>query len=92
MDVIKIFEKVNNVTNINVCKYSNMLPTEACNKDPRGNCIITGTFAVGTEPTQYCNFHRTVTLCSAGKDNMGKNYIAGPYCKASGGDLSYKRR
>ena len=77
------FEKVNNVTHINVCKYSNMLPTEACNKDPRGNCIITGTFAVGTEPTQYCNFHRTVTLCSAGKDNMGKNYIAGPYCKAS---------
>ena len=76
----KSFEQPSNVVNVQVCKHSNMLPTEACRKDPRGSCIITGTFAVGTEPTEYCNFHRTVVLCSAGKDPMGKNYIAGPYC------------
>ena len=76
----KDFDELNNVVTVSVCKHSNMLPTDACSKDPRGSCIITGTFAAGTEPTQYCNYHRTVTLCSAGKDEMGKNYIAGPYC------------
>jgi len=76
----KEFEKLNNVVNVSVCKHSNLLPTAACSKDPRGSCVITGTFAVGTEPTQYCDYHRTVTLCKAGKDELGKNYISGPHC------------
>ena len=77
------FEKVTNVTKVQVCKYSNLLPTAACSKDPRGGCVITGTFALGQEPTEHCNFHRTVTLCNAAKDELGKHYIAGPYCTAA---------
>lgn len=80
---VKNFEGLKNVVNVSVCKHSNLLPTAACSKDPRGSCVITGTFAVGTEPTQYCDYHRTVTLCSAGKDELGKNYIAGPHCTAA---------
>ena len=80
---VKSFENISNAVNISVCKYSNMLPTEACSKDPRGGCIITGTFPAGKEPTEYCNFHRTVTLCNAAKDESGKHYIAGPYCNSS---------
>lgn len=77
---VKSFDKINNTVNVSVCKYSNMLPTNACSKDPRGGCIITGTFPIGKEPTESCNFHRTVTLCKAAKDDLGKYYIAGPHC------------
>lgn len=77
----KEFTTANNIVEVNVCKYSNLLPSEACAKDPRGNCIVTGHFIAGTEPVETCNAHRTVLLCTAHKGNDGKNYIAGPHCK-----------
>ena len=64
-----------------ICKYSGMLPSAECSKDPRGNAITTATFLAGTEPTQTCTTHQTVTICVRAKDEAGKYYRASPYCK-----------
>lgn len=64
-----------------ICKYSGMLPSAACYKDPRGNCIINGTFLAGTEPTQTCTLHQTITICVRATDEAGKYYRASEYCQ-----------
>ena len=79
----KDFTKANNIVEVQVCKYSNMLPGEDCYKDSRGNCIVTGHFIAGTEPTETCTVHKTLTLCNAGEGRDNKHHIAGPYCKPS---------
>lgn len=64
-----------------ICKYSGMLPSAICNSDPRGDAIITATFISGTEPTQTCQVHQTVTICTRARDDAGKYYRASEYCK-----------
>lgn len=77
---VKQFDEDKNTVTVNICKYSNMLPCDDCYKDPRGDAIVSATFAVGSEPTEKCNLHRTVKICTAKRDKAYKYHIAGPFC------------
>jgi len=51
-----------------VCKESGKLATDLCRQDPRGNQIIKEIFAEGTEPTEYCDRHVKLKICTKKKD------------------------
>ncbi len=71
----KKFEKPAGIVTAKICKKSGKLAVEGlCNKDPRGSMITTEYFAKGTVPTDYCDTHINVTICSKSK------MPAGEYC------------
>lgn len=75
----KDFTMPDGIVTCSVCKKSGKLAKNGlCNCDPRGSQVTTEYFASGTEPTEYCDTHVAVTICSA----SGKP--AGPYCPAEG--------
>lgn len=75
----KDFTMPDGIVTCSVCKKSGKLAKNGlCNCDPRGSQVTTEYFAAGTEPTEYCDAHVAVTICSA----SGKP--AGPYCPAEG--------
>lgn len=75
----KDFAMPDGIVTCSVCKKSGKLAKNGlCNCDPRGSQVTTEYFAAGTEPTEYCDAHVAVTICSA----SGKP--AGPYCPAEG--------
>lgn len=48
-----------------VCRKSGMLPNPGvCEADPRGSAVYTEYFAKGTVPTEICDHHVTMTVCS----------------------------
>ena len=47
------------------CLDSGMKPTEACTHDPRGSRVATGYFFSGEQPTQSCDMHEDVEVCTA---------------------------
>ena len=49
-----------------VCRKSGKLPVSGvCSSDPRGTAVYTEYFAKGTVPTETCDHHTRVTICSA---------------------------
>lgn len=54
------------LTTIRVCLDSGMLPTAACEADPRGGRVASFTAAAGTGPTEECTVHKTVSYCTEG--------------------------
>ncbi len=49
-----------------ICRKSGKLAVAGvCNHDPRGNAVYTEYFAKGTVPTEVCDKHVVVTVCSA---------------------------
>ena len=71
----KDFEKPTGIVTAQICKKSGKLAVKGvCDSDPRGSQVTTEYFAAGTEPTESCDKHVVVTICSA----SGKP--AGPYC------------
>ena len=71
----KDFTKPADIVSVAVCKESGKLPIEGvCDHDPRGNCVITEYFAKGTEPTDYCDHHTVVNICTV------SGMLAGSYC------------
>ncbi len=58
----KDFERPDNIIEVEVCATSGMLPTELCERDPRGSQVITELFIRGTEPTEECNVHQLVRI------------------------------
>lgn len=75
----KDFVKPAGIVECKVCKKSGKLAKAGlCDCDPRGSQVTTEYFAAGTEPTEYCDTHVAVTICSA----SGKP--AGPYCPEEG--------
>ncbi len=54
------------LTTIKVCLDSGMLPTAACEADPRGGRIGNFTAAAGTGPTEECTMHKVVSYCTEG--------------------------
>lgn len=58
------------------CAVSGMKPTSACGNDVNGYGVTKDYYLKGTEPSQSCNMHRTIELCSKSKKAPGK------YCKA----------
>ncbi len=63
MEVVE-FEKPDNIIEVEVCKDSGMLPTDLCASDPRGGRVITELFVSGTQPTEYCDVHSALTVCT----------------------------
>lgn len=49
-----------------ICRKSGKLAIDGiCNHDPRGSTVYTEYFAKGTVPTEVCDHHVRVTVCSA---------------------------
>lgn len=71
-------EKDGTVT-VSYCLDSGKLATSACRADPRGGRIATATFVKGDEPTEKCDVHTYVKVCTAG----GGYHLAGKYCPSS---------
>ena len=51
------FETSAHLIEMEYCKDSGLIPTEACLSDARGSRIKTGYFVKGTEPTNRCDTH-----------------------------------
>ncbi|MBQ1352140.1 MAG: PBP1A family penicillin-binding protein, partial [Oscillospiraceae bacterium] len=64
---------------VSYCLDSGKLATRACRADPRGHRVATGTFVKGDEPTETCDVHTYVKVCTAGSGY----HLAGKYCPSS---------
>lgn len=61
-----------------VCRKSGKLPIPGvCDADPRGSMVYTEFFAEGTVPTETCDHHIAVDVCTT------SNMVAGTYCPSS---------
>lgn len=61
----KDFTMPSGITSATVCKKSGKLAVEGlCDADPRGSMVETEYFAVGTAPTEVCDHHVSVTICT----------------------------
>ncbi len=69
------FEQPNGIVTAQICKKSGKLAVAGlCDCDPRGSQVTTEYFAAGTEPTETCDTHVAVTICTASGE------LAGEYC------------
>ncbi len=60
------FAVPDSVETAEVCRKSGKLPVSGvCSSDPRGTAVYTEYFAKGTVPTETCDHHTRVTICSA---------------------------
>ena len=58
------FTKPDDIIEVAICKESGKLPIEGiCDCDPRGSAVVTEYFALGTEPTEYCDKHTYAYKC-----------------------------
>ncbi len=74
----KDFTMPDDITSATVCKKSGKLAVEGlCDSDPRGSQVETEYFATGTVPTEVCDHHVKVTICTS------SGLLAGPYCPDS---------
>ncbi len=64
-------ERNPNLIPVQVCSQSGKLPTDLCSHDQRGSQVITEYFVPGTQPTETCNVHVKVEVCTA--SNMLKS-------------------
>jgi len=68
------FERPDGITTAEICTESGMLATDACRNDPRGPAVRTELFAVGTVPTEPCDVHKEVSICTV------SGLFANEYC------------
>lgn len=73
---VKKFEKPEGIVTAQICTESGKLAGKLCSSDPRGT-IKTEYFAEGTQPTDYCNVHKAVSVCKDSYMSPSK------YCPAS---------
>lgn len=66
-----------NLVKATACAVSGMKPTAACKNDVNDYGTTTDYYLKGTEPTQSCNMHRTIKLCTKSKKAPSK------YCKST---------
>lgn len=60
------FTAPDSIETAQICRKSGKLAISGvCNADPRGNAVYTEFFAKGTVPTEACDHHVRVTVCSA---------------------------
>ena len=73
----KNFVQPDGITMAAVCSKSGKLPIEGvCDSDPRGSMVYSEYFATGTVPTETCDHHTRVEICTA------SNLPAGEFCPA----------
>lgn len=59
------FEPPSGITRANICTESGMLVSEGiCDADPRGGTTRYEYFVKGTEPTEVCDVHKEVLICT----------------------------
>lgn len=81
----KDFEMPYGITTATVCSKSGNLPLEGiCDSDPRGSMVITEYFTTDSVPTEGCDHHIALTICSssglpAGYFCPGDTLITGIY-------------
>ena len=56
-----------------ICNKSGKLATGACALDPRDCIVTTEYFIEGTEPTEYCDLHKYVEVCTKSGMKPGPN-------------------
>lgn len=69
------------------CLDSGKIPTEACELDVRGSRVASGQYIAGDEPTEYCDLHTAVQVCTSDPITdeqtgaaTGKYHAAGEFC------------
>lgn len=61
----KDFTEPDDIIKVTICKESGKLPIDGiCDCDPRGSAVTTEYFALGTEPTEYCDKHTYAFKCN----------------------------
>lgn len=60
------FTKPNGIVNATICTVSGLVATDACKKDTR-KVVKSEIFASGKVPTDKCNIHKLVEVCSVSK-------------------------
>lgn len=60
------FTKPNGIVNATICTVSGLVATDACRKDTR-KVVKSEIFASGKVPTDKCNVHKLVEVCSVSK-------------------------
>lgn len=65
--VASAFARPSGIVEKYICKESGKLPTDLCRQDPRGNMVIKEIFAAGTEPSEYCDTHVKLKICTESK-------------------------
>ncbi|MFA9422555.1 MAG: transglycosylase domain-containing protein [Sedimentibacter sp.] len=68
------FELNPNLIPVQVCAQSGKLPSDLCALDQRGSQVITEYFVPGTQPTETCDVHVKVEICTS------SNMLKSPYC------------
>lgn len=64
----KDFTKPSGLVTASVCADSGKIPTELCEKDPRGSRVISDMFVAGTVPAETCDVHvKAIVDTSTGK-------------------------
>ena len=59
------FTKPEDIETATICRKSGKLPISGvCSSDPRGNATYTEFFAKGTVPTEKCDVHSSIKVCS----------------------------
>lgn len=83
---IKDFEMNENLVPVEICQLSGKKATSICKSDSRASngMVYTEYYIKGTEPTESCDCHRTVTICTKGKDSNGHYYLASSGCVYNG--------
>lgn len=81
------FERPESVINVEVCRDSGLLATDACKADLRGSRVITEIFNSknGTVPRTQCEIHEMVAVCP---DSFK---LANPTCLNTVGTISISR-
>ena len=81
------FERPSAVINVEVCKDSGLLATDACKNDLRGTRVTTEIFNSknGTIPKTYCEIHEYVDVCP---DSFK---LANPTCLSTVGTIEISR-
>lgn len=68
------FTRHPNLIPVSVCSQSGKLPGDLCAHDQRGSQVITEYFVPGTQPTETCDIHVKVEVCTA------SNLLKHQYC------------
>ena len=62
------------LTKVKICSVSGLRATDACSLDASGRTPVTDYFQSGTAPTEFCDQHYLVNVCTE------TNLLATPYC------------
>ena len=75
------FEGPSSVTTAQICRKSGKLAIPGvCDHDPRGSAVYTEYFAKGTVPTEVCDHHVQLTVCSE-SGGLATQYCPSKYSK-----------